>query len=158
MPLQDLTPQLRTRLNRMERAVGWFIFLATALLLFGFGYYLYHAAERKGWFLEKAKFYTYVKSATGLNVGDPVVLMGFQVGQVTGIAAMPPRTPHNVRIDFVINQLNQSGTPYYTYVWSQGSVVKLNSTDFLGKRGLEVTRGTNGFGVYSTRVPQTLSL
>ena len=40
MALQDLTPQLRTRLNRMERMVGWFVFLATALLLFGFGYYV----------------------------------------------------------------------------------------------------------------------
>ena len=33
MALQDLTPQLRTRLSRMERTVGWFVFLATALLL-----------------------------------------------------------------------------------------------------------------------------
>src|ERR1700749_2008498 len=103
MPLQDLTPQLRTRLNRMERLVGWFVFLATVLLLLGFGDYLYHAAERKGWFLVKARFFTYVNNATGLNVGDPVVLMGFQVGQVMGISAMPPRTKHNVRIDFEIN-------------------------------------------------------
>ena len=35
MALQDLTPQLRTRLSRMERAVGWFVFLATVLLLVG---------------------------------------------------------------------------------------------------------------------------
>ncbi len=161
MPLQDLTPQLRTRLTKMERAVGWFVFLATALLLFGFCYYLYNAAQRKGWFLEKAKFYTYVNSATGLNVGDPVVLMGFQVGQVTSISALPPRTPHNVRIDFVINQINhqvQPPQPYYGYVWSEGSLVKLNSTDFLGKRGLEITRGTSGFNVYTTRKPQTVSL
>jgi hypothetical protein len=161
MPLQDLTPQLRTRLTKMERAVGWFVFLATALLLFGFCYYLYNAAQRKGWFLEKAKFYTYVNSATGLNVGDPVVLMGFQVGEVTGISALPPRTPHNVRIDFEINQINdqvQPPSPYYGYVWSEGSLVKLNSTDFLGKRGLEITRGSNGFNVYTTRKPQILSL
>jgi hypothetical protein len=50
MGLQDLTPQLRTRLNRMERAVGWFVFLATALLIFGFGYYIYKTAQSKGWF------------------------------------------------------------------------------------------------------------
>ena len=157
MPLQDLTPQLRTRLNKMERAVGWFVFLATALLLFGFGYYLYHTAERKGWFLVKAKFYTYVNNAAGLNVGDPVVLMGFQVGQITGIAAMPPRTPHNVRIEFIVNQVNKNGQPYYGYIWSKGSVVKLNA-DFLGKCSLEVTRGTNGFGIYNTRRLETLTL
>jgi ABC-type transporter Mla subunit MlaD len=161
MPLQDLTPQLRTRLNHMERAVGWFVFLATALLLFGFGYYLYHAAERKGWLLEKARFFTFVQTATGLKEGDPVELMGFQVGQITAISAAPPRSGHNVRIDFEINQVNQSvqpAQPYYGYVWSEGSKVKLDSTDFLGKRGLTVTRGTNGFNVYGTRKPQWISL
>jgi ABC-type transporter Mla subunit MlaD len=142
----------------MERAVGWFVFFATVLLLVGFGYYLYHAAYRKGWFLEKARFYTYVNDATGLNMGDPVVLMGFQVGTVTSIAAEPPRTGHNVRIDFVIDQLNKYGQPYYGYVWSEGSKVKVNSTDFLGKRDLEVTRGAAGFNVYTTRRPQSLSL
>ena len=160
MALQDLTPQLRTRLNKMERAVGWFVFLATALLLFGFGYYIYHTAERKGWFLVDAKFFTYVKDASGLNVGDPVVLMGFQVGEITGIAAMPPRTQHNVRLEFVVNQVNKNSKniqPYYGYIWSEGSVVKLNA-DFLGKHWLEITRGTNGFGIYSTHPLETLSL
>ncbi len=166
MPLQDLTPQLRTRLTKMERSVGWFVFLATALLLFGFGYYLYHAAEQKGWFREQARFYTYVNSASDLKVGDPVFLMGFQVGEITGINAEPPRTKHNarivnVRIDFVINQINASGptpVPYHSYIWSEGSEVKLNSTSFLGKRGLTITRGTNGFGLYATRKLHTLSL
>ena len=90
MPLQDLTPQLRTRLNRMERAVGWFVFLATALLLFGFGYYIYHTAERKGWFKTKAPFHIYVQSSAGLKVGDDVVLMGSPVGDITGIRTQPP--------------------------------------------------------------------
>ena len=76
MALQDLTPQLRTRLSRMERAVGWFVFLATALLLFGFGYYVYHIAESKGWFKIKAKFHTYLQSSTGLKIGDDVYLRG----------------------------------------------------------------------------------
>ena len=34
----------------MERAVGWFVILATVLLLFGFGYYVFKTAQRKGWF------------------------------------------------------------------------------------------------------------
>ncbi len=58
MALQDLTPQLRTRLSRMERAVGIFVGLAAVLLLSGFFYYLYHTAVRKGWFLTKATYYT----------------------------------------------------------------------------------------------------
>src|SRR5437667_2295336 len=90
MALQDLTPQLRTRLSRMERAVGWFVLLATALLSFGFGYYLYATATRKGWFKIKAPYYTYVSRATGLGVGDQITMMGFPVGQITEVTAQPP--------------------------------------------------------------------
>jgi len=145
MALQDLTPQLRTRLSRLERAVGWFVFLATALLLFGFGYYLYHTAERKGWFKIKAPFHTYVQSSAGLNVGDPVFMMGFQVGQITLIHAMPPRDPHNVRVEFEILD------PYFRYLWTGGSYLKVNAADFLGKRQLEITRGTNGCALVVTQ-------
>jgi len=53
MALQDLTPQLRKRLSRMERAVGWFVLLVTGLLVFAFRYYVCHTAERKGWFKTK---------------------------------------------------------------------------------------------------------
>src|ERR1700728_793698 len=102
MALQDLTPQLRTRLNRVERGVGWFVFLATALLLFGFGYYLYHVAENKGWFLTKAKFHIYVQSSTGLNVGDPITIMGFTVGHITKVKPQPPRSRQNVRVEFEV--------------------------------------------------------
>src|ERR1035438_4035198 len=134
MPLQDLTPQLRMRLNKMERAVGWFVFLATALLLFGFGYYIYHTAERKGWFLIKAPFHTFVRSSAGLNVGDPVVMMGFPVGQITLIHVTEPGDTNNVRVEFEIRD------NYFRYIWAQGSYVKVNSADFLGKRELEPSR------------------
>jgi ABC-type transporter Mla subunit MlaD len=145
MALQDLTPQLRTRLSRMERVVGWFVFLATALLLFGFGYYIYHTAERKGWFKIKAPFFTYVKTSSGLSVGDPVVLMGFPVGQITRIQPMPPRDLHNVKIEFEI--LDDS----FRQLWTGGTYVKVNSADFLGKRQIEVTRGTNGYAIVVTQ-------
>jgi ABC-type transporter Mla subunit MlaD len=145
MALQDLTPQLRTRLSRMERAVGWFVFLATALLLFGFGYYIYHTAERKGWFKIKAPFFTYVQSSAGLNVGDPVYLMGFPVGQITHIQPMPPRDLHNVRIEFEV--LDDS----FRQLWTGGSFVKINAAGFLNQRQLEVTRGTNGYALVVTQ-------
>ena len=51
MPLQDLTPQLRTRLNRAEQFVGWFVGLALAGLLAVFAYYIFYTAKQKGWFL-----------------------------------------------------------------------------------------------------------
>ena len=129
----------------MERAVGWFVFLATALLLFGFGYYIYHTAERKGWFKIKAPFFTYVQSSSGLNVGDPVVMMGFPVGQITLIKPMPVRDPHNVKIEFEIVD------DYFRHIWTGGSYIKVNSADFLGKRQLEVTRGTNGYSIVVTQ-------
>src|SRR5215472_6407494 len=139
MALQDLTPQLRTRLNKMERAVGWFVFLATVMLVFGFGYYIYHTAEHKGWFKIKAPFHIYVASSAGLNEGDPVYLMGFSVGQITKVQPQKPREPHNVRVDFEIVD------PYFRYLWTDGSVARINAAAFLGKRQLEVTRGTNGY-------------
>jgi ABC-type transporter Mla subunit MlaD len=129
----------------MERAVGWFVFLATALLLFGFGYYIYHTAERKGWFVIKAKFHVYVRSSSGLNVGDPVYMMGFQVGQILMVHPMPPRDAHDVEVVFDVRD------PFFRYLWSQGSFVKVNAADFLGKRQLEVTRATNGYALCVTQ-------
>lgn len=145
MPLQDLTPQLRTRLNRVERAVGWFVFIATALLLFGFGYYIYHTADRKGWFKIKAPFHIYVNSSQGLNVGDPVFMMGFAVGNITSVEPQKPYEPHNVEVKFEIVE------PYFRYLWTGGSIAKVNAADFLGKRQLEVTRGTNGPSIVVTQ-------
>jgi hypothetical protein len=73
-----------------------------------------------------------------LNVGDSVVMMGFPVGDITLIHAMPPGDAHNVRVEFEVRD------PYFRYIWTGGSFVKVNSADFLGKRQLEVTRATNG--------------
>jgi len=144
MPLQDLTPQLRTRLNKMERAVGWFVFLASALLVFGFGYYIYHTAEHKGWFKTKAQFVTYVQSSAGLKVGDPIYLMGFQVGTITLVHPRPPGDVRHVEVRFEVLD------PYFRYIWSQGSYVKVNS-GFLGTSQLEVTRATNGYALCVTQ-------
>src|SRR5262249_55600849 len=140
MALQDLTPQLRTRLSRMERAVGWFVLLATGLLAFGFCYYVYHTAERKGWFKTKAPYFTFADRATGLKVGDPVNLMGFDVGQITRIETQPPEDYlHAVYVEFEIV------APYYGYLWTEGSRAKVTTADLLGKRVLEVTKGAGGY-------------
>src|SRR2546427_10575352 len=88
MALQDLTPQLRTRLSRLERVVGLFVLLATLLLLAGLAFYIHQRAERKGWFLRKLPYYTFVRSAAGLKVGQPITLMGREVGAITEI--QPP--------------------------------------------------------------------
>lgn len=143
MALQDLTPQLRTRLGRLERAVGVFVALATLILVAGFAYYIRHTAEKRGWFKTKVTYFTFVNSAVGLNVGDPVKLMGFDVGEITRIEAQPPDdSEHNVYVEFVIKK------PYYGYLWTSGSKARVASADFLGKRTIEVTKGTGGEATY----------
>lgn len=142
MAVQDLTPQLRTRLGKVERMVGWFVILAAALMLSGFIFYVYHTAKRKGWFLTKVNYFTLADTAAGLNIGDPVKLMGFDVGQITKIDAMPPEELYNVYVEFQIKH------PYYGYLWSEGSRARLTSADLLGKRFIEVTKGTNGLPTY----------
>jgi len=128
------------------------VFLATALLLFGFGYYIYHTAERKGWFKIKAPFFTYVDSSAGLNVGDPVYMMGFPVGEITKVEPQQPYDPHNVRVAFEIRE------PFFRYIWTGGSHVKVNAAGLLSSRELEVTRGTNGYEVCVTQPISVFSL
>ncbi len=137
MPLHDLTPELRTRLRRMEKVVGLFVLVAAVLLTSGFVYYVYHTAERKGWFTPKAPYFTYVQAADGLNVGDPVLLMGFSVGEITMITAQPPNSYYNVYVGFEVKQ------PYYGYIWSD-STAQVTAGSLLGGRRLEVTKGREG--------------
>ena len=40
---------------------------------------------------------------------------------------------------------------YFRYLWTGGSYLKVNAADFLGKRQLEVTRGTNGYALVVTQ-------
>jgi hypothetical protein len=56
-----------------------------------------------------------------------------------------PGDTNNVRVEFEIRD------NYFRYIWAQGSYVKVNSADFLGKRQLEVTRGTNGPAICVTQ-------
>ena len=140
MALQDLTPQLRTRLSRVERAVGWFVILAAALLVFGFGfgrYYIYNMAERKGWFLTKITYWTSISSGAGLKVGDPVKLMGFDVGEILEIIPNDPYAPYNITVVFRVKK------PNYGYIWSD-STAKVVAGDLLGNRYLEISKGVGG--------------
>lgn len=140
MPVQDLTPQLRTRLSRLERWVGLFVTVAALLMMAGLAYYIYATAQRKGWFVTKAPYYVYLNSGAGLQVGDTVKLMGFDVGEITKITAAEPFSYDvqgnmvDVYVEFVVR------APYIGYVWSD-SVVKVKSSGLLGSRYLEATKG-----------------
>jgi ABC-type transporter Mla subunit MlaD len=140
MALQDLTPQLRTRLNRMERAVGWFVLVALVMMIAGFAYYLHNTAKRRGWFLQKITYQTCVSSGSGLKVGDPVKLMGFDVGEITAVIPNDPYSYYNITIQFRV-KLDEYNYP--GYIWSD-SKVKVNAGDLLGGRFLEITKGSAG--------------
>jgi ABC-type transporter Mla subunit MlaD len=140
--MPDLTPQLRTRLNRTERLVGVFVVVATLLLLGCFAFYLRHTAERKGWFLVKATYWTSTDTAAGIKVGDPVKLWGFNIGEITQINTLPAGELFNVYVEFQVR------APYFGYIWTGGSFAKVNAADFLGNRAVEVTRGNNYIPTY----------
>ena len=130
--------------RRLERWVGVFVLLAVLLLLAGFGYHLYHTAERKGWLIPHAPYFTYVMTGDGLNIGDPVTLMGFNVGAVKGITAQSPGGSNRVYVAFEIRK------PYYGYILSD-SHVNIAMSGFLGSRRLEVTPGLTGIPtIYET--------
>src|ERR1051325_1108312 len=134
MPAQDLTPQLRTRLSRLEKVVGWFVTIATLLLFAGLAFYVYNVAEKKGWFKTKAPYFTYLKSGAGLKPGEKIRLMGFEIGEITRVDAEKPDSGENVYVEFVVFE------PYYGYIWDD-SFVLVRSSGFLGQRYLEVTKG-----------------
>ena len=142
MGLQDLTPQLRTRLNRAERFVGLFVTTATLLMAAGFGYYIFHTAQRKGWFLTKIAYSTSIQNAAGLKVGDPVKLMGFTAGDITGIVPNSPEDIFNVTVFFRVTY------PNYGYLWTDSKVRV--TADFLGSRYLELIKGVDGVPTVQT--------
>ena len=134
MPVQDLTPQLRTRLNRVERIVGIFILFATVLMIGGLVYYLRQTAERRGWFLLKAPYFTYLRSGSGIQVGDKVKMMGFDAGEIIKVLPEKVGSPYNVYVEFVVIGDNVG------YIWSD-STVSVKSAGLLGSRYLELNKG-----------------
>jgi hypothetical protein len=97
-------------------------------------------------------YYTFVQGAAGLRVGDRVKLMGFDIGQITEITAMPPEDIYfNVYIQFKVNE------PYYGYLWAD-SRARIGASDFLGNRFIEVTKGTNGAPTYPIKVVRRVSV
>jgi ABC-type transporter Mla subunit MlaD len=131
-----LTPELRTRLSAVERTVGWFVMLATIVLVAGFAFYIVQSGKNKGWFITKINYATSLNDASGLNVGDPVRLMGFNIGQITRIDLNPPLRQYGVTVFFWIRE------PYPGYIWLDSRVRE--NQDFLGHSSLEVLKGYTG--------------
>jgi len=72
------------------------------------------------------------------------MLMGFDAGTITAIKPMPgDQFMYNVYVEFELK------SPNYGYIWSEGSRAKIATVDLLGKRVLEVTKGTGGYPTYT---------
>ncbi len=142
MALQDLTPQLRTRMGRLERVVGVFVLLSFILLVVGFLYYTWHTAQRRGWFVQKVIYETCLSDATGLKPGDPVKLMGFSIGEVIKVVPNSPWSEPNYNVTIYFD-VRHDTNGYCGYIWSD-SKVKVTAADFLGNRTVEVTKGQFG--------------
>jgi ABC-type transporter Mla subunit MlaD len=143
MALQDLTPQLRTRLSRVERLVGVFVTVATLLLFAGFAYYVFHTAKSKGWFLVKVRYQTGVNSAEGLVAGAPVILMGKSVGKIVKVESNDPKAYYGLTVTFEVQE------PSFGYIWTD-SKVKVTS-GLLNGRTLEITKGREDWAVPTVR-------
>jgi ABC-type transporter Mla subunit MlaD len=152
MATQDLTPQLRTRLSRLERLVGMFVVVAVVFLLAGLAYYVYKVAERKGWFVRKLPFFTFVNNASGLRQGDPIRLMGFDIGEITEITAQPPFDTYDVFVSFVVHE------EFVGYLWDDSRALVASGDLVLAKRFIELTKGTNGVPTYLFHGLETISV
>lgn len=85
MALQDLTPQLRTRLHKVEWLVVVFLVVAVLSAAGFITWFVRTTAEARGWWVTEVPYYTYVSQATGIHEGTPVQLMGYRVGRVTHV-------------------------------------------------------------------------
>lgn len=141
MALQDLTPQLRTRLSRLERIVGIFVAIATLLMIAGLAYYIYERAQSKGWGKRQLPYFTFARNAAGLKIGQTVKMMGREVGVVTEIELQEPGAYYDVYVAFSVIE------PYDGYLW-EDSRAKIAASDFLGNRFIELSKGTNGPATY----------
>jgi len=145
MALQDLTPELRTRMSRVERLVGLFVFLAALLMLVGFAYYLSETGKRRGWFVNKVPYYCYSRDATGLKAGDTVMLLGREIGRIVEVETMP-LDPWNMAQNWNVFVRFQVRQPDFGFILTD-SKVRVVSSDFFGARHLEVTPGDPDVGL-----------
>lgn len=145
MALQDLTPQLRTRMSRVERLVGLFVVLAALLMIAGFAYYLVRTGKKRGWFVHKVPYWCYTSDAAGLKVGDPVRLLGRDVGRIIKLDTTDP-DPWNVANHWNVFVKFEVWEPYFRYILTD-SRVRVVSADFLGARLIEITPGDQNVGL-----------
>lgn len=159
MALQDITPQLRTRLRRVEWMVVLFLGGALLLVLGSIAWWVKQTGDRRGWFILEVPYYTYLETGAGIKVGMPVKMLGFTIGQVAEVDMERDDTynrahHYNVFVRMLIRE------PYYGYIYTD-SQIKLGGAgiDLLGGSFLEISREEGGgipTVVFTNGVPMML--
>ena len=153
MALQDLTPQLRTRLRKVEWVVVLFLLGALALGFAGLGFFIKTTGDKRGWWVRQVPYYTYLRDGSSVKVGTPVKMLGFTIGEVVQIDTAPDDPWHrsegfNVFVRFLVRD------PYHGYIFTD-SKLKVSGLpiDIAGGNFLEITR-SQGLGI-ATTAPST---
>ncbi|HLO26794.1 MAG TPA: MlaD family protein [Geobacteraceae bacterium] len=110
----------------LEKKVGFFFLVGIIVL----GVML-EVGEKWNPFEKKVRYNTFLSSVTGLKVGDPVRLSGFDVGNISKISIVEGK----IRIDFEV----KPGTAIKT-----DSVASLRLTNLLGGQFLGISFGSTG--------------
>jgi len=149
MALQDLTPQLRTRLRRVEWIVVLFLAGSVMLALLGFGWFIKSTGDQRGWWVTQVPYYTYLADAGAVTEGTKVKMMGFTIGEVVKVDTTDDNEwnrsqGYNVFVRFLVRD------PYQGYIFTD-SYVKVAGLpiDLAGGSYLEVVR-TGGKGIPTT--------
>jgi hypothetical protein len=145
MALQDLTPQLRTRLRKVEWFVVLFLGGTLVLMIVSLAWFIKKTGDARGWWVTEVPYYTFLPNASGIKIGSPVQMIGFKVGQVTKVEAVELAKlrswdyygSHPVFVAFNVRE------PYPGYITSD-SQLKLGGLpiDIAGGVTLEVTVGS----------------
>ncbi len=145
MALQDLPPQLRTRLRKVEWFVVLFLGGTLVLMAVSLAWFIKKTGDARGWWVTEVPYYTYLRDASGIKIGSPVQMIGFKVGQVTKIEAVSLEDlrnwdyygSHPVYVGFTVRE------PYPGYITSD-SRLKLAGLplEIAGGVTLEVTVGS----------------
>jgi len=149
MALQDLTPQLRTRLRKVEWVVVLFLAGAVVVALVGLGFFIKTTGDKRGWWVKQVPYYTYLRDGSSVKVGTPVKMLGFTIGEVVQIDTAPDDSWHrsegfNVFVRFLVRD------PYQGYIFTDSKLkVSGMPIDIAGGNFLEVTR-SQGLGIPTT--------
>lgn len=119
---------------RGRRLTLWSIaFVGLALAALGLTFY--QVAKRQKWFEPNITFYSYLDHSQGIQVGDPVYLMGFRIGHVYKIDVGSSEPGHERQLVLIYKVLKA-----YHYYINEDSVLEVQR--FLpGTAKLELIKG-----------------